>query len=119
MLGEQGYLNDEQPCAPADVIILPMTDDLAPAIALATGLRSEGIRVQLHCEKKKFKAKIGYADKLGIPYVIFLGEDEIAQSVVAVKDMVTGEQPCILKRQSAALRADCKTRLQGLSLRIA
>ncbi|WP_283674789.1 histidine--tRNA ligase [Butyricicoccus sp. Marseille-Q5471] len=92
VLGEQGYLNDEQPCAPADVIILPMTDDLAPAIALATGLRSEGIRVQLHCEKKKFKAKIGYADKLGIPYVIFLGEDEIAQSVVAVKDMVTGEQ---------------------------
>lgn len=92
VLGEQGYLNDEQPCAPADVIILPMTDDLAPAIALATGLRSEGIRVQLHCEKKKFKAKIGYADKLGIPYVIFLGEDEIAQGVVAVKDMVTGEQ---------------------------
>ena len=92
VLGEQGMLNPALPTAPADVLILPMTEDLSPAIALATELRSAGIRTQLHCEEKKFKAKMSYADKLGIPYVIFLGEDEIRDSVVACKDMATGEQ---------------------------
>ena len=92
VLGEQGMLNPELPTAPADVLILPMTEDLAPAIALATQLRQAGIRTQLQCEDKKFKAKMNYADKLSIPYVIFLGEDEIASGVVACKDMQTGEQ---------------------------
>ena len=92
VLGEQGMLNPELNTAPADVLILPMTEDLSGAIALATQLRENGIRTQLHCEEKKFKQKISYADKLGIPYVIFLGEDEINAGVVACKDMATGEQ---------------------------
>ena len=92
VLEDQGYLNDELNTAPADVLILPMTEDLAPAIALATQLRSAGIRTQIHAEQKKFKQKIGYADKLAIPYSIFLGEDEINAGVAAVKDMKTGEQ---------------------------
>ena len=92
VLGEQGMLNPQLPTAPADVLILPMTEDLSAAIALATRLRENGIRAQLHCEQKKFKQKISYADKLNIPYVIFLGEDEINAGVVACKDMVTGEQ---------------------------
>ena len=92
VLGEQGMLNDAMNTAPADVLVLPMTEDLAPAITLATQLREQGIRVQLYCEQKKFKAKMSYADKLGIPYAVFLGEDEIAQGVCSVKDLATGEQ---------------------------
>ena len=92
VLEDQGYLNDALNTAPADVLILPMTDDMGAAIALATSLRDAGIRTQLYSEQKKFKHKIGYADKLGIPYVIFLGEDEIRENVLAVKDMETGEQ---------------------------
>ena len=92
VLGEQGMLNPELPTAPADVLILPMTDDLSAAIGFATALRENGIRSQIHGENKKFKQKISYADKLGIPYVIFLGEDEINDGVVACKDMATGEQ---------------------------
>lgn len=91
VLGEQGYLNNDS-VAPSDVIILPMTDDLAPSIELATKLRAQGVKVQLHCEKKKFKAKMSYADKLYIPYVIFMGEDEIEQNIIALKNMQTGEQ---------------------------
>jgi len=92
VLGEQRMLNPNLNTAPADVLIIPMTDDLSPAIALATQFRENGIRAQLHCENKKFKQKISYADKLGIPYVIFLGEDEVKEGVVACKDMATGEQ---------------------------
>ena len=92
VLGEQGMLNPELNTAPADVLILPMTEDLSAAISLATLLRDNGVRTQLHCEDKKFKQKISYADKLGIPYVVFLGEDEIRDGVVTCKDMATGEQ---------------------------
>ncbi len=92
VLGEQGMLNGDLPTAPADVLVLPMTEDLAPAIALSTSLRGAGIRTQLYTEAKKFKAKMNYADKLGIPYVVFLGDDEIAKGVVTCKDMATGEQ---------------------------
>ena len=92
VLQDKHYLNDNPPASPADVLILPMTDDMGAAIALATSLRDAGIRTQLYSEQKKFKHKIGYADKLGIPYVIFLGEDEIRENVLAVKDMETGEQ---------------------------
>ena len=85
-------LNPELPTAPADVLILPMTQDLTPAIQLATRLRGAGIRTQLYTEQKKFKAKMNYADKLGVPYVVFLGDDEIAAGLVACKDMTSGEQ---------------------------
>jgi len=92
VLEDQGYLNDNLNTAPADALILPMTDDLSHAITLATQLREAGIRTQIHAEQKKFKQKISYADKLSIPYAIFLGEDEINNGVAAVKDMTTGEQ---------------------------
>ena len=92
VLGEQGLLNPSLPTAPADVLILPMTQDLTPAIQLATRLRGAGIRTPLYTEQKKFKAKMNYADKLGVPYVVFLGDDEIAAGLVACKDMTSGEQ---------------------------
>lgn len=92
VLQDKDYLNQNPPASPADVMILPMTDEVGPAIEMATRLRDNGIRVQLHCEKKKFKAKITYADKLAIPYVIFMGEDEIKNNVVALKELATGEQ---------------------------
>ncbi len=92
VLGEQGMLNDALPTAPADCLLLPMTDDLSAAVRLATALRQAGIRTQLYSEQRKFKAKMQYADKLGIPYVIFLGEDEIARGECSVKELRTGEQ---------------------------
>ena len=92
VLNEQGMLNPEMNTAPADVLILPMTEDLSDAIALATKLRQAGVRTQLYTEQKKFKQKMNYADKIGVPYVVFLGEEEVAAGVVACKDMVSGEQ---------------------------
>ncbi len=92
VLQEQGYLNDQLVTAPADVLILPMTDDLAPAISFATRLRQAGVRAQLYTEQKKFKQKMTYADRLGVPYAAFLGEDEIAQGKVSLKDMASGQQ---------------------------
>ena len=118
ILQEQNMISDAVLTAPADVLILPMTDDLSAAVSLAAMLRAGGLRVQFYSEKKKFKAKIGYADKLGIPFVIFLGEDEIAQNVCALKNMDTGEQEAVT--QAAALetiRAEIARRTAGALLR--
>ena len=92
ILQEQGLLNDAFLTAPADVLIIPMTDDLSHAVKLATSMRESGLRVQTYSEKKKFKAKVSYADKLNIPFVVFLGEDEISKGLITVKDMSGGEQ---------------------------
>ena len=92
VLEDQGYLNASLNTAPADALIIPMTDDLAPSIALATKLRDAEIRTQIHAEQKKFKQKMNYADKIGVPFAIFLGEEEIREGVAAVKNMRTGEQ---------------------------
>lgn len=103
VLEEQGLLSDDSPAAPADVLVLPMTEDLGPAIAAATALRDAGIRTQLHFEKKKFKAKVGYADKLGIPFVLFLGEDEIRAEMVTLKNLRTGQQELLPLSDAAAV----------------
>ena len=92
VLEDQGYLNPNLNTAPADALIIPMTDDLGPAIALATKLRDANIRTQIHAEQKKFKQKMNYADKIGVPFTIFLGEEEINAGVAAVKNMRSGEQ---------------------------
>ena len=114
VLGEQGYLNPDLSTAPADVLILPMTDDLSPAISFATLLRSAGVRAQLYAEQKKFKAKMTYADKLAIPYVVFLGEDEIAKGVVSCKDMTTGVQNSLTPQEAlAAIQAGLAARAGG------
>ena len=103
VLGEQKMLNPDLPTAPADVLVIPMTEDLAPAISLSTKLRAAGIRTQLYTEQKKFKAKMSYADRLGVPYVIFLGDDEIAAGLVACKDMASGEQTKLSADDTLAL----------------
>ncbi|OUN86150.1 histidine--tRNA ligase [Flavonifractor sp. An52] len=118
VLEAQGYLNEEMNTAPADVLILPMTEDLSPAISFATTLREAGVRAQLHCEKKKFKQKLSYADKLSIPYAAFLGEDEIAQGKVTVKDLTTGEQQTVTPAEAVALvQAGLTARSAGAPIR--
>ena len=102
VLDEQGLLNPELPTASCDALVLPMTEDPAPAIALAHSLRSAGLRVQLYGEQKKFKQKMAYADKIGVKFAILLGEDEIQAGKCSVKNMKTGEQITVTPAEAAA-----------------
>ena len=101
VLDEQGLINPALSCAPADVLVLPMTADPAPAIAMAEVVRSEGLRVQFYGEQKKFKQKMAYANKLGVPFVLLLGEDEISEGKCSVKNMLTGEQVKLEPQEAA------------------
>ena len=102
VLSEQGLLSDELVTAPCDALILPMTEELSFAVSAATTLRRAGVRTQLYGEKKKFKAKMSYADKLKVPFAVLIGEDEIAEGLLSVKDMQTGEQVKLRPDEAAA-----------------
>lgn len=76
----------------SDVLIIPMVEDLSVPINIATKLRNNGVKTEIYLNNKKLKAKFKYADKLEIPYVIVIGEDELAQNKFKLKDMKTGEE---------------------------
>ena len=103
VLSEQGLLSDEIITSPCDVLVIPMTEDLKTAAETATVFRKKGIRTQLYVEKKKFKAKMAYADRIKVPYCAIIGEDEETQGIVALKDMKTGEQVGLKAEDAAAL----------------
>ena len=76
----------------ADILIIPMTEDMKESIELASDLRREGINTEVYLNDKKLKAKLKYADKLKIPYVTVIGEDEVNSKTVKIKNMNTGEE---------------------------
>ena len=76
----------------SDVLIIPMVEDLKLPIKVANTLRNNGVNTEIYLNDKKLKAKFKYADKLEIPYVIVIGEDEINKQIVKLKDMKTGEE---------------------------
>ena len=91
ILNSMNYLGAQKE-SPADVLVIPMTGDLSYAIGVSTQMRRSGIRTQIYFENKKFKHKIGYADKLDMPYAVFIGEDEIAAGKITAKNMKDGVQ---------------------------
>ncbi len=76
----------------AKVLVAPMTEDVTKAVEIGAILRNAGINTAVYLENKKIKAKFKYADRLQIPYVITIGEDEIQNNTVSLKNMETGEQ---------------------------
>ena len=79
----------------SDILIIPMLEDMTVAIQLASNLRKEGINTEVYLNDKKLKAKFKYADKLKIPYVVVIGEDEINTNTVKVKNMNTGDETSV------------------------
>lgn len=77
------------------VMIISMVDDFNKSIEIATELRENGINTQIYTDKAKIKKQFNYANRLGIPYVIVIGEDEINNNVVSLKNMINGEQKTV------------------------
>ena len=79
-----------------DCLVLPMDqNELAYAFKVANVLRENGLNIQVYFEDKKFKNKISYADKLNIPLLAIIGEDEVKSNKVTIKNMLTHEQQTI------------------------
>ncbi len=73
-------------------LIIPMMDDLNYPIEVATAFRSRGVNTSVYVEQKGFKQKLSYANKLGVAYVVILGEDEKDLGKITLKDMREGQQ---------------------------
>ena len=76
----------------SDVLVLSMDNNYAECTKTASILRENGLNVQVDFENKKIAKKFKYADKLNVKYVIVIGEEEIKNNVVTLKNMITGEQ---------------------------
>ena len=74
------------------VLVVSMTENISRALEVATKTRNEGINTDVYLEDKKIKAKFKYADRLKIPYVAVIGEEEEKNGTVTLKNMATGEQ---------------------------
>ena len=90
-LNELGLIKTEK-YSMADILIIPMLENLEVPIKLANSLRGLNVNTEIYLNDKKLKAKMKYADKLKIPYVVIIGDDEITSNKVKVKNMVTGEE---------------------------
>ena len=76
----------------ADVVVINMTENFEYLANIATKLRIEDINTQVYMEDKKIKAKFKYVDRLQVPYTIVIGEDEIKNDKLTLKNMTSGEQ---------------------------
>ena len=84
----------------AEVLVISMDNNYEKCAQIASTLRQNGLKVQVDFEDKKIAKKFKYADKLNINYVIVIGEDEIKNNVVTLKNMITGEQNTVTLEES-------------------
>ncbi|TFZ40267.1 histidine--tRNA ligase [Soehngenia longivitae] len=73
-------------------LIIPMENFLEPSIEISNKLRNNGISCQIYLEDAKMSKKLNYANKIKVPFVIIIGEEEVKNDVYTLKNMKTGEQ---------------------------
>ena len=76
----------------SDVLVISMTEDYEKCAEIARILRESELNAQVNLENQKLGKKFKIADKLNVKFVIIIGEDEIKNDVVSLKNMITGEQ---------------------------
>lgn len=67
-------------------------NEAAFSMSIIKGLREKGVACELYPDTSKMKKQMGYADALKIPYVAIIGESELQERVINLKNMKTGEQ---------------------------
>lgn len=85
-------------------LIIPMGEnEINYSIDILNKLREQNIKAQLYSENGKMKKKFSYADKLNIPYTIVIGEDEMKNNTLTIKEMLTGEQKTVSFEEALAI----------------
>ena len=90
-LNELQAIKEEQKSV-AKVLVISMIEDKTKALEISNTLVKSGICAEVYLEDKKIKAQFKYADRLEIPYVIVIGEDEITNNTITLKNMKEGNQ---------------------------
>lgn len=108
VMEERGMFPAELTASPADVMVTLWNEEsAAESLKLAGELRSKNLRVLVYPEADKLGKQFKYADSLKIPYVCVLGDAELAEGKVTLKNMRTGEQTTASRAEIAEkLKAD-------------
>jgi histidyl-tRNA synthetase len=91
-LKEAGFFKEETAATLTKVLVVPMDENTAYSIGVANKLRQSQVASEVYLEGGKLDKKLKYANKLGIPYVILIGSDEMESNILTLKDMKVGEQ---------------------------
>ena len=91
---EKKGINIENPNN-VDVYIAKATDNSLFVLQFAEALRKSGYSVETDIVGRSLKAQFKYSDKLHAKYVIVIGDDEIVNKQVTLKNMSTGEQKLV------------------------
>ena len=92
----------------SDVLVISTSDDVSECLPIANTFRKEGINTEVYMNDKKMKAKFKYADRLKIPYVAIIGEDELKENKVSLKNLVTGKQDTINIQEAVEILKEYK-----------
>ncbi len=87
-----GVIGETKKATPSKILVIPMQETMAQSLEISTKLREADIPTEIYFNEGKMGKKFSYADKLGIPYVIVVGEDEVKLGKFKLKNMETGEQ---------------------------
>ena len=91
----------------SDVLIVSLDDDIRTCLSVATNLRKFNINTEVYMDNKKVKAKMKYANKLNIPYVIIIGEEERKTEKYSLKNLSTGKQEVLTIEEIIKTIKDC------------
>ena len=81
------------------------TAEAAESLKLVKTLREAGISAEVYPDAAKMKKQIGYANAMGVPFFAIIGESELADGTVTVKNMADGSQQTIPAADLAAVLA--------------
>ncbi len=87
-----GVVGETKKATPSKILVIPMQETMVQSLEISTKLRESDIPTEIYFNEGKMGKKFSYADKLGIPYVIVVGEDEVKLGKFKLKNMETGEQ---------------------------
>ena len=84
--------------AAAKVLFTNMGErEIAYTIPVAAALRAAGIACEIYPDNAKLKKQFEYADRKGIPYLAIVGDQEVSEGSVTLKNLASGEQQCLPK----------------------
>jgi histidyl-tRNA synthetase len=100
IMEERGMFPKELSESSADVLVTVWNEDaIGESLELASELRKQNLRVLVYPEADKLGKQFKYADSIKIPFVCVLGENELAENKVTLKNLQTGEQETFLRNE--------------------
>jgi histidyl-tRNA synthetase len=110
VMNERGMFPPELETTSADVLVTIWSEDsIGASLKLADELRKAGLRALVYSEADKLGKQFKYAAQINVPFVCVLGESELAENTVTIKNLATGEQETVSREDAAGKLKSTRT----------